>query len=376
MKKIFLIIFLLLFPTSIFAEEKETTNTGTTITTEESDKSITDFILKKADKIEKILKNSDSSVENKFNEISNDINSKKNNWEISNEVINNLQKQFDQLNQSISEKNKEIKDLNAKDTAKIKKEISILENQKKELEKKISVEKNKILALETEISELEIYKKKYEVLLKNENSEKIKEREKNLAIYLWIVLIYLTVSWFWFRIKNSQKKSIFNVVSTIIFIISLVIFTLIINPGFMIIFIIIAWSIVLTFKDFIVSLIASILILRKYKIWDLVEIEWKKWKINSISAFNTTLLTESWEIFLLNNFLISKPLKLIEKEKETTKVKIIIQKEDFKIKNKNIKNIFKNDEIILSFYEKEDEKIEIEMEITWLNLSEKIEKII
>lgn len=164
--------------------------------------------------------------------------------------------------------------------------------------------------------------------------------------------------------------------STIIFIISIIIFTLVINPWFVIIFIIIAWSIVLAFKDFIVSFIASLLILKRYKIWDLVEIEGKKWTINSISALNTTLLTDTWEIFLLNNFLISKPLKLVENNKETSKIKITIKKEELKEKLKNIKNIFINDETNISFTEKEEEKIEIELEITWFNITEKIEKIL
>lgn len=377
MKKIFLIIMIFLFPVNVFAEENEKViNSGAIEIDENNDKSLTDFILKRKDRIEEILKKSDdNSIEKKFNEIEENITSKKNNSEVSNEILKNLKEQFDLLNKKISEKNKEIEDLNAKDSEKVKKEIKFLEKEKIDLEKKINLEKDKNLALEIEISELEIYKRKYEKLLQEQKNLNLKEREKNLAIYFWIFLIYLIISWFWLRIKNSQKKSIFNVVLTIFFIMSLLIFTLVINPGFMIVFIIIAWSMVLTFKDFIVSLMASILILRKYKIWDLVEIEGKKWKINSVSAFNTTLLNENWEIFLLNNFLISKPLQLVKREEENLKIKILIEKNKLKENLKNIKNIFKNDEIKFSFTEKEENKIEIELEITWLKITEKIEKI-
>lgn len=375
MKKIFIIIFLsifFIFPKNIFA------NSWTLVEIDESnEKALTEFILKRKDRIEEILNNSSSnSAENKYNEISETINNKKNNSEISNEVIKNLQNQFDLLNKTINEKNQEIEQLTVKDNANIKKEISELEKQKVDLEKKITIEKNKVLALETEIAELEFYKKRYEELIKINNEEELKQREQNLFIYLGILIIYIIISWFWIKIiKNSQKKSIFNVISTAFFITSIVIFTLVINPGFVIIFIIIAWSMVLAFKDFIVSFIASLLILRRYKIWDAVEIEWKKWKINSISALNTTLLTDTWEIFLLNNFLISKPLKLVESEKEFSKIKIIILKENLGEKIKNLKNIFSEDEIKLSFTEKEENKIEIEIEIEWKNINEKIEKI-
>lgn len=393
MKKIFLIIFLyifLIFPKNIFADEIENWNIEPTAENQieeneileniekdnKTENDLTEFILKRKDRIEELLnKSSDNQAEKTLNEIKENLNSKITNTEISNEFIKNLQEQFETLNKAIEEKNQEIQNLNAKDSEKTKQEIRILESEKTELETKINVEKNKILALETEIAELEIYKSRYENLVKENYDEKIKEREKNLLIYLIIFWIYLIASWAWLRIKNSQSKSIFNVVSLAIFIISTVIFTLVINPGFMIIFIIIAWSIVLTFKDFIVSFISSILILRRYKIWDLVEIEWKKWKINSISALNTTLLTNTWEIFLLNNFLISKPLKLIENEDENTKIKIFVSKNELKNKIKNIKNIFKNDELKMHFTEKDDEKIEIEIEIDWIKVTEKIEKI-
>lgn len=375
--KIFLLIFLILsqFYYKSFAEQEIINNSWTVTIDENNDKSLTDFILKRKEKIEEILKNWNNSIENEYNNISDDINNKKRNWEISNEIIKELQGQFESLNKAIIDKNKEIEELNAKDSEKVKKEISDLEKQKSELEKKINFEKDKILALEIEISELEVYKMKYEKLVNEDRKENLREKEKNLIIYFWIFLAYIIISWFWFRIKNSQKKSIFNVVSTAIFIISIVIFTLAINPWFMIIFIIIAWSIVLAFKDFIVSFIASILILRKYKIWDLIEIEWKKWKINSVSALNTTLLTDTWEIFLLNNFIISNPLKLIEKNEESSTIKLMIEKGKLKENIKKIKNIFQNDEIKFSITEKENWKLELEINLTWLNIAEKIEKI-
>lgn len=375
--KIFLLLFTLFLPFFSYKTFASNNNSWswTVVIDENNDKSLTEFILKRKEKIEEILKNSNNSLEDEYNNISNTINNKRKNWEVSNEVIKELQKKFDSLSNIINERNKEIEELNIKDAENIKKEISDLERQKKELEKKINLEKDKILALEIEISELEIYKIKYEKLVKENQKDELKQREKTLAIYFWIFLAYIIISWFWFRIKNSQKKSIFNVVLTAIFIISIVIFTLVINPWFVIIFIIIAWSIVLAFKDFIVSFIASILILRKYKIWDLVEIEWKKWKINSISALNTTLLTDTWEIFLLNNFLISKPLKLVEKEEESSKVKILVEKEKLWEKLKSIKNNFKNNKINFSVVEKEDWKVELEIEIIWLSVVENIEKV-
>lgn len=370
MKKIILIIFLIIFsffPKNIFAS----TNSWSI-----ENHTISDFMLKRKENIENVLNNSDSTLEKQYNNINNNLNSKKNNWDISKEVLENLQKQFNDLNKTINEKNQEIKELTEKDSKKTKREINELEKKKIELEKKILVEKNKVLALEWEISELEIYKKRYEKLVVEQNKEKIREREQNLAIYLWIFLTYLIISWLSLRfIKNSQKKSFFNIISLAIFILSIIIFTLVINPWFVIIFIIIAWSVVLAFKDFIVSFIASILILRRCKIWDLVEIEWKKWTINKISALNTTLLTDTWEIFLLNNFLISKPLKLVESEKESIKVKIIISKNEIKEKIKNIKNIFSKDEINISLTEKEDWRVELEIDLNWFEITKKIEKI-
>lgn len=373
--KILFIIFILLFSFKIEAFAENKVKTSSWALEEQSDKSLSDFILKRKDKIEEILKNSDNSLEKKQKDISQNIESKKNNAEISWEVVEKLQKQFEELNKSIAEKNKEIEDLKEKDSLKAKNEIYSLKEKKQELEKKINLEKEKILWLQSEIAELEIYKKRYDKLINDEKIEKLKDREKNLLIYFWILLVYLIISWFWLRIKNIQKKSIYNVFSTIIFITSIVLFTLVINPWFVIIFIIIAWSMVLAFKDFIVSLIASILILRKYKIWDLVEIEGRKWKINSISAFNTTLLTNSGEIFLLNNFLISKPLKLVEKDEQTLKLLFVVEKNNLKEKLNKIKNVFKNDEINYNLMELEDNKIEIELEINWVNVNEKIEKI-
>lgn len=380
-----------------------TLNTTSNTATPTEEENLADFVLKRKDKIEKILwiDKKNKEIEEKYSEIIKTLELQKNSEQITNEVITDLKNQFTSINENIENKNKEITELNQKilewtwnievinkQKQELEKEINLLKEDKWNLEKKIKLQEDKYFELQLETKELQIYKDKFEIIVKQKEDETIKEREWNLFIYISIIISYLLIYWIGFKlIKNNHNKSVFWIILTFLLLFSLISYTLIINPWFAIIFIIVWGSLVLAFKDFILSLVGSLIIIKKFKVWDYIEAKWVKGKIISIGAFNTHLQNHSWEnLYLWNSVIVSwepiKNLKWIE-EKVTATIKVWIKKENLNMRlqqvieacKKNEKNFDKNKDIKYLIEEKKNNILLLTLEISWHKVYEDILKI-
>lgn len=395
MKKIFALFLLILYLIPIsFAEEankveeKPKTNIENKIETENvtepNEEQLTNFILKRKEKVEQILwiSQEKNSLEKKYQEIINNLEAKKNNDQVTKEVIDNLQKNFENINKSINEKNKEIEELNnqiknqwgnfeelVKQKTIIEWNLSNLTKEKSDLETKIASERQKTLVLESEMAELEIYKNRYEELLKKQNQNERLQTELHLAVYAWIIILFVVILWFggWL-IKDKHNKSLFRVVSSFVFVLVFIGYTVIVNPWVVVILVIVAGSIVLSFKDFIVWFVGSAIIIRKFKVWDEIEVKWIKGKINSVTAFNTELVDENWETYSIwNASIISETIKNINpksEKKETGKIIFETRREHLNMRLQQIFEVCKW--VNPKFHKDKDIKYEIEEKKRWI----------
>lgn len=269
--------------------------------------------------------NSIDEIEKKFKELNDKVNLSQTDQEVKNQLINDLNKKFESVVQTIDSKNVEIKELTEfiskqewnRDELilrknELEKEVSWLYKQKEELTKELDIEKQKLILLQTDIWELKIYRDKYEKLVKEQEESKKQEKLRHTSVYVWITLLFLLVSWIVIkRIKDIKYKSVFSVLFTFAYLSFIVIYTLLINPWFAIVFVFIASSLVIVFKEILVSLLSSVIILKRFQVWNLIEVKWMKWRILSIWPLNIILETLDKEIITIWNYIfISEPTKI------------------------------------------------------------------
>lgn len=355
--------------------------------------SAVDLIERRKQNIDNILQwNKDNEVDIKYKELIDQIKNNETDKEITNQVIKDLEKKFDLINNSISQKNSEIEKLSTfienqswdyKELLIKKKwledEIKNLTEQWDKLNKELEVERNKLITLQTELSELRIYKDKYQDLVKENDKLKEKERVIHTLIYIWWFLIYLIVSIFLVKfVKDVNKKPILTVWATFLFIIFLIVYTLSVNPWFAIIFIFIASSLVISFKDFLVSILSSIFVIKKFKVWDLIEVRWIKWEIKVIWPMNVIIHTiENEQISLWNNIMITEPTKIFNDRslREIVEIELSLLREEFDEVFKWIiktcksldKWLSKHWDISYSLKEKASWKLAVNMKIKTIN---------
>lgn len=230
-------------------------------------------------------------LKNQTNTITKDIQIKEDQIkEINNELNNATNEKF---------KNEEIiKKLN-ENIILLKAEVN---SKKKDLENITNdqiVTENKIKVLLNDISELKIYKDKYQELVKKDNAENLKSNFYYILIYVIALIIYWLFMYFFNKHKKlfKEKKDYIKLNRLVMleiliwmwFVLLTIIYIVIINPSIWVIFVIIWWSIILSLKSIISSFFASFQVVTNYKLWDKIIINKNIWEIKSINLLNTTL---------------------------------------------------------------------------------------
>jgi len=252
------------------------------------------------------------------------------NWWKLNANLNLLQEKFDNL---ISEINldKKVKNKIWDDIQKLKQEINILSQQisefnnknieklknlnekiKKEVEekKKILSEKQKLLQekeniikqLNKTIEENNINKEKIKVLLKDLKKEKKKNDlskkhtfDKKLMLFIVFTLITITIyhflNYFNRKWKIDNKKLIyFRFFLFFFYIVFLIWFFFYLYPQLSVFLIFISGYLLIINAHLIASFIWSIVLLYKFKVWDIIRFKDVRWKIVNITPLHIVIL--------------------------------------------------------------------------------------
>lgn len=364
-------------------------STNTDIKEETKKESVLETLEKRKEWVEKTLWiNSVDEFDKKLKELTEKIQVNQADQEVKNQLITEMTNKFENISKTIDNKNNEIKELsellNQQNSNRdelvirkneLEKELENLNNEKNSLTRELEYEKDKLIMLQTDIWELKIYRDKYQKLVIENDQLKWKEKMVHTTVYIFSLLVYLLISWIWIKFfKNISHKSIFSVWTTFVFLTFIIVYTLIINPWFAIVFVFIASSLVIAFKEILVSLLSSILVIKKYHIWDIIEVKWTKWKITSIWPLNTFIENIYWEkISIWNHLLVTEPVKVHSDDRlrEYVDVELHLNVEEFdevfkwivKICKNLDKNFSKHWDITYTLKEKVSWKLAVNMRI-------------
>lgn len=200
-------------------------------------------------------------------------------------------------------------------------EISkLLEETQKTLKTKNDLVEN----LNNEIKENELNKEKIDWLIsKYSKEQKILEKEKkNEEKSKYILLIIITISLLSLNIiliylekkyKISKKRLVYANFFIIFFYISFLIwFFFYVHPELSIFIIFISWYILVINSHLIASFIWSILILKNYKIWDIIKLNEFRWQISKITTIYTKLIPITNEGIFNNKPIIIPNVELLK----------------------------------------------------------------
>lgn len=230
----------------------------------------------------------------------------------------------------------------------LEKDSTSNEQEKIELQKKINTLNTSIRSNIEKISTLESEKVNYDLILNNlavlkSNLESQQDhifitKVHTLEFLLWILISGIILSTLLYKyiknlpLKNTDKRqekqreqiltilNVINVLFTLVFIITIIWWILYIKPDLAVWFLFFWSAFILNFRDIILSFIWSIIVLWKYKIWEVITYDKNTSKSWEISRFKplTIILKEidnktwlfTWNLIdVPNNFIFDTPVQ-------------------------------------------------------------------
>jgi len=213
---------------------------------------------------------------------------------LNNDTKNKLISDIEELEQEIISMNNEIK-LNVEDSKEFDTIVDKYNNE-------IRLKKELVEELNNSIKENEINTEKIDLLLDRYLAEKTKleeteNKEKSLKIYIFIICTFLTIfiyfitRYFSKNGKIDSKKNIYiNFFLLFIYIIFLIWFFFYLYPQLSIFIIFISWYLLVINSHLIWSFVWSIVVLQRFKIWDIIKFWEVYWQVNKISPLYIELL--------------------------------------------------------------------------------------
>lgn len=267
-----------------------------------------------------------------------------------NSELSGLQSKIDENNDFLKN-SEEIKEKNSE----LEEKIQSVEKNNSFLKKQSKFKENIIIDLKDSLNNYELLESKYTSLLskyvgiKNDKAEeKLNEKNKKLK-YLYIFL-FLSLLIFIAKLAISKKLDkkhentlvYFDLIFTLIIILSLIGFFFYFFPQLYIMLLFISWYLLYINSSIIWSFVWSIIVLKNYNIWDVIKHKKDFWKIIKITPLFTwiRILNNNW---ILTNRTENIPNILLTKEQVTIYKRPELQEHNFDVilPIKNDYNIFK-----------------------------------
>ena len=225
--------------------------------------------------------------------------------EINETQLIEIQDNLKELSNMLEENNKNISLLKEwKSITEVKKQLEDLEIKNQELLNEIEFKKKLEKDLSDTVISYNILKEKYSnvlnwyVKLKQEKTVSIlKDKEKKIITLFFAILIFIIVYFIKILLlknKNFVKKhenfwESFNLVFWIIIILFFIWYIFYLFPELYALLIFVSWSLIFINSQVISSFVASILLIKKFNIWDIIKISDERWKIIKITPVNTVI---------------------------------------------------------------------------------------
>lgn len=260
--------------------------------------------------------------------------------------LSEIQENLKVLQDNIEENNKNINILKEwKNVREISKELEEIEKNNALLRNELKFKQELINDLQDSIAWYNILEAKYKKLLesyvdsKKEKENSILKNKEQKLITLFIFLILFLIAYItkillvWnenFTRKHENFWEYFNLIFWISFVIFLVLFTFYLFPELYAILILISWSLIFINAQVISSFVASLILFKNFKIWDIIKIWNEKWKIIKMTPLST-IIKKINDYWIIENEEISIPNIDLLKEKVTLAKNLLIKDNIFNI---------------------------------------------
>lgn len=228
------------------------------------------------------------------------------------EEIASLKENIEKNKQTVEQLSSQSNQLNSN----LQNELDNAEMAIQKYENDLWLKEHMIENLETTIEGYEILEKKYDVLLeeytqlKKQLTDQTTE-ENQWKFYYFLIIIFIAIAVYSgktfllkkFPNKYEEKFIYFDLLYGIFFVLVLVLYSFSIFPQLYLVMIFVASSIVIVLGHFISSFVWSFLLLRKYKIWDIVIFGDFTWKIIWMSPTHSSLRIINNHGYLTNRIL-------------------------------------------------------------------------
>jgi len=286
------------------------------------DSSNNENILKKAfnerkEKIYQIIEWDETTQ--KINNLKKEISKLNINDELNRKIIENTQKQIEELEKNYKSTLESIKNIENKWN---QNELSELEKLSKKLKNEIETKKVLLEKLEKQSQDNQIQQDKINILLEKYIKEKEKQNNNTSNLWKYILffsitfilwLIYFISNWLYKKWKIDKRVNIYISFFLIFgYTIFLIWFFFYLHPELSIFLIFISGYLLAINAHLIASFIWSIIILKKFKIWDIIKMDDFRWQIIRITTINTILLPVSEEWILTNKPIIIPNVNLLK----------------------------------------------------------------
>lgn len=260
--------------------------------------------------------------------------------------LSEIQANLKVLQDNIAENNKNINILKEwKNVRELSKELEEIEKNNALLRNELKFKQELINDLQDSIAWYNILEAKYKKLLesyvdskKEKENSILKDKEQKL-ITLFICLILFLIAYIiktlliWnerFVRKHENFWEYFNFMFWISLVIFLVLFTFYLFPELYAILILISWSLIFINAQVISSFVASLILFKNFKIWDVIKIWTEKWKIIKMTTLSTVIkkINDYW---IIENEEVSIPNIDLLKEKVTLAKNSLIKENIFNI---------------------------------------------
>lgn len=216
-----------------------------------------------------------------------------------------IQESIKLLQKNISDNNDNLKLLNEKnknESLELVNELNSAKETNEKLKKDLDVKKKLEKDLSNSIDWYNLLQIKYDSLLEGyvdlekEKEKALTEEKIQKLIYLWIFLLLFIIAYlikiFLTKNNNFMKKyknfwEYFNFLFWLSLIIFLIVYAFYIFPELYAVFILISWTLLIINSQVISSFIASFVLFRNFKIWDIIKIWDQKWKIIKMNPIST-----------------------------------------------------------------------------------------
>lgn len=266
--------------------------------------------------------------------------------ELNQSQLNEIQTNLKTLQKNIEENNKNINILKEwKKVREISQELEDIEKNNAELQKDLEFKEELIDDLQGSIAWYNVLEAKYKKLLetyvdnKKEKENSILKSKEQKLITLFIFLILFTIAYILkillirndkFLKKHENFWEYFNLIFWIVLIIFLIVYVFYLFPELYALLIFVSWSLIFINAQVISSFVASIILFRNFKIWDIIKIWTEKWKIIKMNTLST-IIRRINDYGVLENEEINIPNIDLIKEKVTLAKNSLIKENIFNI---------------------------------------------